>query len=469
MKKTITIVIILVVLGVAGYFAYRQYQQRQQAAALTGLETVPAQRGDLTATVGATGVVHANQSAVLTWQTTGTVEQVTAKVGDLVTTTQVLAVLQQTTLAQNIILAQADLIAAQRALDDLYDTNLSLAQAQQTLANAQKAVEDSQTKVDNLGAPAPSPDVSSAQANMVLAKHQLDNAQKAFEPYDNKSEDNLVRAMLQNKLATAQKKYDQAVNLYNNLTGKSNNTTVSVADANLSLAKAQLVDAQKKVDQFKAGPDPRDVTTAKTRIAAAQAALNLAQITAPFSGTITDINIMPGDQVTPGTAAFRLDDLSRLEVDVQVSEVDINRIQAGQTVSLTFDAIPGKEYHGKVRDVAPVGTTNQGVVDFTVTVELTDADAAVRPGMTAAVNVVVSQLNNVLLAPNRAVRVVNGQRVVYVLRNGQPVSVNVTLGPSSDTNSQVLQGDLKEGDPIVLNPPTTFQQNGSPGFLRRPQ
>ncbi|HEX7976344.1 MAG TPA: efflux RND transporter periplasmic adaptor subunit [Anaerolineales bacterium] len=428
---------------------------------------MPAQRGDLTATVGATGIVHANQSATLAWQTTGTVEQVNVKVGDLVTATQVLAALEQTSLAQNIILAQADLIAAQRALDDLYDTNLSLAQAQQALANAQKAVDDSQSKVDNLGAPAPSPDVSSAQANMVLAKNQLDKAQKAFEPYDNKPENDLIRAMLQNKLATAQKKYDQAVNLYNNLTGKANNTTVSVADANLGLAKAQLADALKKVGQFKAGPDPRDVTTAKTRIAAAQAALDLARIAAPFAGTITNILAMPGDQAAPGSVAFRIDDLSRLEVDVQVSEVDINRIQAGQPVSLTFDAIPGKEYHGKVRDVAPVGTTNQGVVDFTVTVELTDADAAVRPGMTAAVNVIVSQLKNVLLAPNRAVRVVNGQRVVYVMRNGQPASVNVTLGASSDANSEVLQGDLKEGDQIVLNPPTVFQQNGSPGFFGR--
>jgi HlyD family secretion protein len=162
-----------------------------------------------------------------------------------------------------------------------------------------------------------------------------------------------------------------------------------------------------------------------------------------------------------------LDDLSRLLVDVQISEVDINRVQLGQEVSLAFDAILNKEYHGLVSEVALVGTTTQGVVDFTVTVELTDADQSVKPGMTAAVNVVVSQLQDVLLVPNRAVRVQENQRVVYILREGQPEPVEVQLGASSETSSQVVGGELKEGDPVVLNPPAVFEQNGPPPFVRR--
>ena len=154
-------------------------------------------------------------------------------------------------------------------------------------------------------------------------------------------------------------------------------------------------------------------------------------------------------------------------VDVQVSEVDINRIQAGQNVNLTFDAISNKEYHGKVSEVAPVGTSTQGVVDFTVTVELTDADEAVKPGMTAAVNMVVSQLSDVLLVPNRAVRVLNGKRVVYILNNGNLATVEITLGASSDTNSEVVAGNLKVGDQIVLNPPLTFDRSGPPPFVNQ--
>ena len=103
-------------------------------------------------------------------------------------------------------------------------------------------------------------------------------------------------------------------------------------------------------------------------------------------------------------------------MDVKVSEVDINNVTIGQPVSLTFDAILGKEYHGEVIEVTQAGTVDAGVVNFTVTVELTDADAMVKPGMTAAVNIVVEETKDVLLVQNRAVRLVDNLRVVYVLR-----------------------------------------------------
>ena len=83
--------------------------------------------------------------------------------------------------------------------------------------------------------------------------------------------------------------------------------------------------------------------------------------------------------------------------------------------------------------------------------------------MTAAVTITVEQINNVLLVPNRAVRLVNNQRVVYVLRNGQPVEVNVTLGASSDTTSEVVSSNLNAGDLIILNPPSTLFNRPSGG------
>ena len=111
-------------------------------------------------------------------------------------------------------------------------------------------------------------------------------------------------------------------------------------------------------------------------------------------------------------------------------------------------------------EVAQAGRSDQGVVNFTVTVELTDADASVKPGMTAAVNIVVKQLTDVLLVPNRAVRLSDGQRIVYVLVNGQPVQKDVNLGSSSDTMSVLASGDVKEGDEIILNPPAEIGPGG---------
>jgi HlyD family secretion protein len=135
--------------------------------------------------------------------------------------------------------------------------------------------------------------------------------------------------------------------------------------------------------------------------------------------------------------------------------VDINRIKVGQDATLTFDAITGKTYNGIVTEAGAVGTAVQGVVNFTVTVEITDADENVKPGMTSAVNIVVNQMDNILLIPNRAVRLKEGDRVVYVLKNNVPTPVKITIGASSDTSSEFVSGELKEGDLIVLNPPTT--------------
>jgi HlyD family secretion protein len=154
-----------------------------------------------------------------------------------------------------------------------------------------------------------------------------------------------------------------------------------------------------------------------------------------------------------------VDDLSHLLLDLQVSEVDINSVFVDQNATLTFDAILGKQYTGKVVEVGQSGDTVQGVVSFTVTVELTDADELVKPGMTAAVTVVVEEVNDVVLIPNRAVRLVDGDRVVYKLVDGQPVEVKIKLGSSSDTSSVLASGDLKEGDLIILNPPS---RNGGP-------
>jgi len=189
-------------------------------------------------------------------------------------------------------------------------------------------------------------------------------------------------------------------------------------------------------------------------VAAAQSTLNMAFIAAPFDGTITQAEPAVGDQASAGAVAFRVDDLSHLLVDVQVSEVDINTLTIGQSSALTFDAILGKEYHGEIVEVGQAGDNVQGVVNFTVTIELTDADELVKPGMTAAVNIVVQEVKDVILIPNRAVRLVDAERVVYVLENGVPVQVKIQLGSSSDTLSVLVGGDLKEGDEIILNPPS---------------
>ena len=468
MKK---VIIILIVLGLiaAGWFAFSRFRARQRAAAISDLQTVPVERGDLVAGVGATGTVRANQTAILNWQTSGSVSQVYPEAGAQVSNAEILAELEETSLPQNVIMAGAELANAQTALKDLMKpaSQLSLRQAEQAITKAEQTVRDLERYVTNLSSPGGQTDIDSARATVVLAENKLEQARQNFEPYANKPEDNLIRATLQNALARAQKEYDAAAQRLNNLLGTANALDLAAAKADLALAQAQLEDAQEQHEKLLQGPEADDIQAAEARVAAAQATVNQKHITAPFAGTITEVQAKPGDQVVPGIGAFRLDDLSRLLVDVEVSEVDINQIDVGQDVLLTFDAILGKEYQGKVKQVALVGNAVQGVVDFIVTVELTDSDKDVKPGMTAAVNIATKQLQDVLLVPNRAVRIKDGQRVVYILRDGVPTAVDVTLGASSESYSEILDGDLKVGDQIVLNPPLEFEQGGPPPFVGR--
>ncbi|MBL8091043.1 MAG: efflux RND transporter periplasmic adaptor subunit [Anaerolineales bacterium] len=374
-------------------------------------QTSPAERGDLQAFVGATGTVRAKQSATLIWQTTGIIQSVNAEIGDVVTKDFVLASLDKASLNQSIILAEADLVNAQKDLDNLLNSDTALLEAQQA----------------------------------------VDKAEKAYEKAYN------WRMQLNGKIDIKEYVYDQFGNLkLKEYRGYAGQATIDQADKDLALAESRLNDARREYERLLKGEESEEVAAAKARVEAAKATLNQMYLIAPFNGTITQASLVAGDQVTAGTNGFRIDDISSLLVDVQVSEVDINDVAVGQDAELTFDAILNKTYNGKVVQVGQAGETVQGVVSFTVTVELTDADELVKPGMTTAVNVVVEEVQDVLLIPNRAVRLIDGKRVVYVLRDNQPLPITVTLGASSDNFSVLASGDINEGDLIILNPPAQF-------------
>ena len=457
MKKAIPVLIVIVVVLIAGFFGVRYLMQRQSTSQLEDLQTVAASRGSLTATIGATGMVHADQTVLLSWQTSGTVEQVNVKVGDRVEVGQVLASLAQTSLSQNVILAEADLINAQNALDDLLSSNSAAAQALQNVYSTRQAVIETERALDVYDEKEYKAALEKARNDVVDREEKLTDAQDNFEPYADWNEDNDTRKRYEQELEDAQNAYDEAVRIVDLLELEHQS-----AQAALDAAQAALADAEREYDRLKDGPDPDEVTILEARIAAAQATLDQVYINSPITGTVTEFSIVVGDEVNPGSMAIRIDNLDRLLVDVRVSEVDINRITMSEPVKLTFDAILNNEYNGIVTEVAQVGLVTQGVVEFMVTVELTDADEYVKPGMTAAINIVVEQMDNVLLVPNRAVRVVDGQRVVYILQNGELVSVRITLGASSDTESEVVDGNLKSGDLIVLNPPQIFEAGGGP-------
>jgi len=411
-NRIVLIVLLVVVLAISAFV----FNRNRNSNAVSQYQTAKIERGNLTATIGATGTVRAKQSAVLIWQAAGTVDTVNAQVGDNVPADFVLAYLERTSLPQSVIMAEADLVNAQKTLDDLLNSDTARAQSVITLRDAKAAYERAANYRKELNG-------------------KIHLKQIVYKRFGN-----------------------QQIPFLKEYRGYADETTKAKADENVALTKAKFDDAQREFDRLNAG-NLVEIAAAQARVEAAQATINLARIIAPFPGIVTESYPLAGDQVGAGATAFRLDNLSSLYVDVEVSEVDINSVSIGQAATLSFDAILNKAYHGEVVEVAKVGNNVGGVVNFTVTVELTDADDLVKPGMTAAVNVVVQEEKDVLLIPNRAIRLVDAERVVYVLAEGQPTAVKVLLGSSSGIDSVLVGGDIKEGDSIILNPPAV---NGGP-------
>lgn len=473
MKKRNLFVIlgVLVVIVVLAVFVVpNPLRQRllggQGANALAAYQTQQAVRGDLTAFVGATGAVRSNQTAIIAWQTSGKVAELKAQTGQQVKANEVLATLDPTSLSQTIIMAQSDLINAKNALENVMDNSKARADAELALVQAQKALNDAEKNTTSkLYQNAGENTIDTARANLILAQKEVDNAETTYSHVSQRSNDDPVYAAALSAMASARQKRDAAQNNLNYVLNLPDPRDVQEVYAKLDQAKAALLTAKTNWEKIKDGANPDDISAAQAKVDAVQATLNTTRLTAPFDGTITDVSIQVGDMVAPSTAAFRIDDLSRLLIDLQVSEVDVNRVQLNQPVELTFDAIPNETFTGAVVEVASFGTAaaSGGTVNFTVTVEISSEHKEIRPGMTASANVAVSQLHDVLLVPYRAVRVVNGKRVVYVERNNSLATVEISLGSSDNANVVVTSGDIQPGDLIVLNPPSNPFAGGAFG------
>jgi HlyD family secretion protein len=455
------IVLIAVVVGVV------LVTRRQAQSQLGALQTQAAAMGTLSASVGATGTLEARQSASLGFALSGRVGTVSVELGDTVAEDDILASLDPTSLPQQVVAAQADLVSAQKALDDLLESDVPRANAQLALANAQKSFDQIKTTYERIV-------VEPETGGLLNAQDWLAKASARYNYLRMRPEASVGYQVLLHQAyleyihaLQAVQKAQGAVDDPLTAGGRASQATIDTVTGQYEVAKAQLEEAQRNYARLKDGPNPEDVAAAQSRVDAIQATLNQARIKAPFTGTISGLSILPGDLVSPGTVLINMADLSQLHVDVPIAEVDINRIQVGQAASLTFDAVPEATYVGRVTSVGLAPRVSAGAVTYPVTVVLDAPDELIRPGMTVAVMIEVSRLENVLLVPNRAVRSIEGSRVVYVMQAGIPVPVKVELGASNDVLSEVRGGDLKDGDLVVLNPPSLlFSGNGGgPRFM----
>lgn len=319
---------------------------------------------------------------------------------------------------------------------------------------------------------------------------------------------------------------------------------VQAVEAERIYVRAKALAAQSLAGQAEVDTAETNAKVAKTQIDVskaaveqARAALNLAQvnlsytkIVSPIDGVVISRNVDVGQTVAASLSAPVLftiaQDLRKMQLDTNVAEGDVGRMEAGQRAQFTVDAYPGSKFSGEIALIRFAPQTVQNVVTYDAVIAVDNSDLRLRPGMTATISIVYQERDNALVVPNAALRfkparepdagAASGDaasplaaatwpkddqadggegrrrhrgdggagdggsgawregrggegsggsetrgrnaRKVYVLRNGEPEPVDVRVGLSDGTSTEILSGDLKEGDKVVLDAITQGQK-----------
>ena len=202
---------------------------------------------------------------------------------------------------------------------------------------------------------------------------------------------------------------------------------------------------------------------------AARINLNYTNIISPVDGTVVSRAVTAGQTVAASLSTPTLfliaRDLTKMQVDANVSESDIAGAKEGASATFTVDAFPGHTFHGQVAQVRQAPVSVQNVITYDVVIAVANPQLLLKPGMTATAHIATAQALGVLRVPSAALRFTptavgaatgkrGAGRTVWVLRDKQPVAVPVTVGLNDDSFAEVRSGDLKPGDAVITGQST---------------
>lgn len=345
--------------------------------------------------------------------------------------------------AQEIAAAQSSLAAAQASYADLQSgpTDAELTQLATAMRKAEVAVAEAQTAYDQI-AWQNSAGMTSQAATLQSATLDYEDALAAYEQATAPA----TTSDLQSALSSIESAQEQLAALVEQP------TAAQIADA-----EAQVASAQSSLQQLQAGGDVAAVEAARAQLAQAQLDLDNAvadlastEVRAPMAGTMLTLDLVRGQQVSSGTTAATMADVGDLELTVNVAEVDVQQVEVGQAAEITLDALPGQTFAGMVTQVAPASDPESGVVNYPVTIQLTDENLrGVRAGMTAVATLRNPTTAAGWLVPSNAVQQSNGGAQVVVVRGEQRLNVAVTTGAIQGEWVVVESAEIQAGDQVV--------------------
>lgn len=284
----------------------------------------------------------------------------------------------------------------------------------------------------------------------------------------------------------------------------------NVANANASLelaqaneARARGLFAQEYVSRLELDQAVQALKAAQAQLALAQAQiardrinLGFTVVRSPVSGVVVSRQVDLGQTVAASLSTPTLfqiaQDLAKMQIDSSYAEADVGNIRVGQPVNFHVDAFPNRNFSGAVKQIRLNPTTQQNVVTYDVVIAVENPDLLLMPGMTAYVNITLAKRDDALLVPNAALRFrpsdskasagkarngdkAGGERskdksgdtptgTVYVLENGQPRALRINIGITDSRMTEVLGGELKEGDKVIVEDtqPVTKSSGSTP-------
>ncbi len=441
---------VLVTLAVIGCFII--LNSGTSGSGQAAARTLQVARGGLIETVDGTGVVEAKPGVQLSWESSGYVGDFSLAVGDYATEGSTLLTLKEASRSPEVLQAETSLLEAQAEMDKMLAANNDLVEALEEVRYQERLL----TNKYNMRHEFYASDVSDVRIDTVYASYsqareEVRGLEEDYAKVKGLEEKDPERVQAYEALQAGILKRDSLLRALSQIMGTPYGQRAEGYFIAYDQQKQATAEARAAYERLL--DNSEEVSAAHARVQALQKTINKASIVAPFSGTITAVHSVAGNYVKSGDSAVQLDDLANLVVDLDVSQMDINRIEIGQSANITFHAVPNSVYPGTVTDIFGAGTTDgNGSTTFQVTVAISHPDSRIKTGFNAAVSIVVDQVENALLVPNTAIQYGDDGNAFVISVNSLGISttVPVEIGIRTDTLSELIGGELEEGDHLVV-------------------